>query len=141
MSIRPVSAPTGDDMAEPVAAPPGSVSILVALPTTRRSWRRSALRRLLRTPSATVGLLIVLLWVVGAIFWPLFVPYCPDDPDYNALLAQPSLAHIFGTDAYGRDVLSRVLAGSREVLALAPAATLLGLLGGVIIGLMTSYYG
>jgi peptide/nickel transport system permease protein len=126
---------------EPVAAAPGSAATLAALPTTRRSWRRSALRRLLRTPSATVGLLIVLFWIVCAIFWPLFVPYGPDDPHYDALLAQPSLAHIFGTDEYGRDVLSRVLAGSREVLLLAPAATVLGLLGGITIGLVTSYYG
>jgi peptide/nickel transport system permease protein len=88
-----------------------------------------------------VGLFIVLFWVVCAIFWPLFVPYGPDDQHLEATLAQPSTAHIFGTDQLGRDVLSRVLAGSREVLILAPTATVLGLLGGIIVGLATSYYG
>ena len=137
MSIRPVSVPTGDEIVEPASPSPS----LVALPAARRSLRSSALRRLLHTPSAMVGLFMVLFWVICAIFWPLFAPYGPDDQHFDALLAQPSWSHIFGTDELGRDVLSRVLAGSREVLILAPAATLLGLLGGMIIGLVTSYYG
>ncbi len=83
----------------------------------------------------------MLFWVLCAIFWPLFVPHDPDAQDFTALLAHPSTAHPFGADHLGRDVLSRVLAGSREVLLLAPAATLLGLLGGVAVGLSAAYYG
>jgi len=113
----------------------------VALPAARRVRRGAALRGLLHTPSAVVGLAITAFWVLCAIFWPLFAPYSPDAQDFNALLAKPSLAHLFGTDQLGRDVLSRVLAGSREVLTLAPAATLLGLLGGTLVGLLTAYYG
>ena len=108
--------------------------------TPRPSRRGVAPRKLLHTPSAFVGLLVVLFWIVCAIFWPLIAPYSPNAQDYNSLLTGPSPAHLLGTDQYGRDVLSRVLAGSREVLILAPAATLIGLLGGVIVGLATAYY-
>jgi peptide/nickel transport system permease protein len=114
--------------------PTGSVG------TLRPSRHGVALRRLLRTPSALVGLLIVLFWIACAILWPLVAPYSPNAQDYNALLTGPSPAHPLGTDQFGRDVLSRVLAGSREVLVLAPAATLLGLLGGMVVGLATAYY-
>lgn len=136
MSVQPIPVGADSGAAAPLNAPP-----MAALPSARRTRFGAALRSLLRTPSAVVGLCIVLFWVFCAIFWPLFVPYNPDAQDYNALLAKPSAAHLFGTDLLGRDVLSRVLAGSREVLALAPAATLVGLLGGAIVGLSTAYYG
>jgi peptide/nickel transport system permease protein len=87
------------------------------------------------------GLLVVAFWCVCAVFWPLIVPYDPNAQDLTKTLAQPSTAHLFGTDQYGRDVLSRVLAGSRDVLTLAPAATLVGLIGGILVGLVTAYYG
>ncbi len=113
---------------------------IATVPARRSQWR-TALRTALRTPSAVVGLCVVVFWIVCAIFWPLFAPYDPDAQDFNALLAQPSAAHLFGADQLGRDVLSRVLAGSREVLLLAPAATAIGLIGGIIVGLATAYYG
>lgn len=129
-----------DSGTEPAPALEGMVSLPVALPVSRPGKQRIALRTLLRTPSALIGLLVVIFWVCCAIVWPLVVPYNPDAQDYNALLLHPSLAHLLGTDQYGRDVLSRVLAGSREVLILAPAATLIGLVGGTIVGLVTAYY-
>ena len=100
-----------------------------------------AVRGLLSTPSSAVGLAVVVFWVGCALFWPLFAPYDPNTQDYGALLAGPSSSHLLGTDHLGRDVLSRVLAGSREVLLLAPAATAIGLLGGIIVGLAAAYYG
>jgi peptide/nickel transport system permease protein len=84
---------------------------------------------------------VLLFWIVCAIFWPLIVPYNPTAPDYAAAHLGPSLRHLSGTDIYGRDVFSRMLAGSREVMIMAPAATLIGLMGGVAIGLLTAYYG
>jgi peptide/nickel transport system permease protein len=121
---------------------PGSVSLeQIAGRPTRRSRRFAAMWRLLETPSSAIGLLIVVFWVVCAVVWPLIVPYDPDAQDYTALLTDPSRAHLFGTDHLGRDVLSRVLAGSREVLLLAPPATAIGVAGGVIVGLSTAYYG
>lgn len=120
-----------------------STSIAVAVAPRAASRRRraaAAMRVILRTPSALAGLLVVSFWVVCALFWPLFTPYDPNAQDANSLLAHPSPAHLLGADQFGRDVLSRVLAGSREVLTLAPAATLLGLAGGIVVGLATAYY-
>src|SRR5215210_4894566 len=100
----------------PIGAPigPGDPT-LVTLPARRRGWRRSPVLRLLETPSSAIGLAIVLFWVGCALFWPLIVPYDPAAQDYGLLLSEPSRDHLFGTDQIGRDVLSRVLAGSREV--------------------------
>src|SRR5918997_4668583 len=134
MSTPPVTIGAGGAPAEPDGFG------LAALPTGRRTRRRSPLLRLLETPSSAIGLLIVVFWVGCALFWPLIVPYDPDSQNYSLLLGDPSREHLFGTDHLGRDVLSRVLAGSREVLLLAPAATLLGLLGGIAVGLSAAYY-
>ena len=143
MSVHPL--PVGADRGAPdpasdPAAPRGAPA-LAALASARRSPVGATLRGLLRTPSAAVGLAVVVFWVLCALFWPLLVPHDPDAQDFTALLAKPSRDHYFGADHLGRDVLSRVLAGSREVLILAPAATLLGLLGGIAVGLSAAYYG
>lgn len=138
MSVQ--SVPIGADRSGADAAVHGSPPP-AALSTRRRSGRGAALRGLLETPSSAVGLLIVIFWVGCALFWPWFAPYDPDVQDYTALLGHPSRLHLFGTDHLGRDVLSRVLAGSREVLLLAPAATAIGIAGGVIVGLSSAYYG
>lgn len=123
------------------ASAQGQPDPLAALtPRAHARWRGAA-RALTRTPSATVGLLIVAFWIVMAIFWPLIAPYGPDAQNYAAINAAPSPAHLLGTDQYGRDVLSRVLAGSREVLTTAPLATLLGLAGGIVFGLLSGYLG
>jgi peptide/nickel transport system permease protein len=86
------------------------------------------------------GALIMLFWILDAIFWPLIVPHDPNAQDLLSTLQRPTGSHLFGTDDLGRDVFSRVLAGSRSVLTIAPAATALGLLGGITIGLITGYY-
>ncbi len=121
-------------------APLGDPSA-VTTPGARRSHLSSILRTVLQTPSALVGLVVVIFWILCAIFWPLIVPYDPAAQDYGALLATPSEEHRLGADHLGRDVLSRVLAGSREVLLLAPAATLIGVIGGIGVGLSAAYHG
>jgi peptide/nickel transport system permease protein len=138
---RPATVPEPDAIvSQPVASLPYAAEPTgMELATGVQQWG-IAVRTLLRTPAALVGLLGVTFWVLCAIFWPLVAPYNPDAQDYNAILSHPSKAHVFGTDQYGRDVLSRVLAGSRDVLTLAPAATIIGLVGGTIVGLMTAYY-
>lgn len=128
--------------AAPVAPGPTAATLgTLPGPPTAGRVRLRALRQLARSPSALVGALVVLFWLVAAIFWPLLAPYNPDRQDYNALNIAPSRAHLLGTDQYGRDVFSRVLAGSREVLTTAPLATLLGLAGGIVLGLLAGYIG
>jgi len=97
-------------------------------------------RRLLRRPAALAGLLILLFWAVMAIGWPLVTPYDPTDFSLIAKLSPPGAHHWLGTDDFGRDVLSRVVAGSRSVLLVATSAALLGVVVGTAIGLMAAYY-
>lgn len=141
MTPQPVVLPA-DRPASEATAPDAPSDLATATPErTRRSSLMAILRSILGTPSSAIGFGFVLFWVLCAIFWPLFAPYDPAAQDYGALLAPPSRDHLFGTDHLGRDVLSRVLAGSREVLLLAPAATLIGLAGGILVGLSAAYYG
>ena len=98
------------------------------------------MRRLPR-PSTLAGGAILLLWLGCAAFGPLAAPYDPYADDLLNTLAPPSAAHWFGTDAIGRDVLSRVVAGARPILATAPLATLLATVLGTALGLATGYFG
>lgn len=102
--------------------------------------RRYVARRLLHSPTFMVGFGIILFWVVMALFSRYITRYGPLEIDPLNTLARPSVAHWFGTDDLGRDVLSRTLAGAGPVLAVAPIATLLALTAGTVIALVAGYY-
>ncbi|RAI00185.1 ABC transporter permease [Acuticoccus sediminis] len=102
---------------------------------------RSSLAILVTTPTFLVGAAIVLFWVFCAIFGYDIVPYDPFADDLLATLAPPSAEHWFGTDTIGRDVFSRVIAGSRDILLIAPLATLIGTVTGTAVGLAMGYFG
>jgi peptide/nickel transport system permease protein len=102
--------------------------------------RRERVRLLFRSPAFVLGLVILGFWVVCAIFGTLIAPQNPQADDILGKLAAPSADHLFGTDRLGRDVLSRVIVGAREILIMAPVATLLGTVLGTAIGLVTGYY-
>jgi peptide/nickel transport system permease protein len=106
----------------------------------RRRRRREFLRALVRSKTFVVGAAILVFWVLDAIFWRAIVPHDPLAVGPIDTLKSPSSAHWFGTDNLGRDVFSRVLAGAATVLVIAPAATLLGLVGGTTVGLVTGFY-
>jgi peptide/nickel transport system permease protein len=112
----------------------------MTIPQTSRSQRWRVLRR-----SATfwVGSTIVLIWIVFAIFGDFVTPFDPLGTPADVLnrLEAPSGEHPLGTDELGRDVLSRVLAGARQVLTVALAATVLGTLLGTALGLLVGYAG
>ena len=103
-------------------------------------WRR-ALRRLVRRRGAMVGLAVVLFFILIAIFAPLVAPYAPTATDWGAVRKAPSLAHWFGTDEIGRDVLSRVIFGARASLMAGVVSVLISLSFGVPIGLLSGYVG
>jgi peptide/nickel transport system permease protein len=102
---------------------------------------RYGLGRILRSPTFLVGGGIVLFWVVCALFWPLIVPFDPYADDMLNSLQPPSALHWFGTDQLGRDVFSRVIAGARDILTLAPLATILSTVLGTALGLVMGYFG
>ena len=95
---------------------------------------------LLRSRSATIGVVIILLWVFIAIAAPIISPYSPTDIQ-GAKLESPSREHWLGTDHIGRDVLSRVFWGTRVVVLLAPVSVLLGIVIGAPLGLISGYVG
>ena len=75
--------------------------------------RRRATRYMLNNPLIVLGLTLVLLWIVIAIFAPLLAPYSPLQQDILHRQEGPGASHLFGTDDLGRDVFSRVLYGAQ----------------------------
>ncbi|SEB97492.1 ABC transporter permease [Streptomyces sp. TLI_105] len=95
-----------------------------------------------RLPAAwLVGASVVVLWAAVATLWPHLVPYAPDVQRPQDRFLPPSGEHWLGTDQFGRDVLSRALAGARPVLQVAPAATALAVLAGTVLGLLAGGVG
>ena len=102
--------------------------------------RRELLRQLVRSKLFLLGAAILLFWIVCAIFGTLIAPDSPYAQNLNAINRAPSGAHLFGTDSLGRDMLSRVIVGSRGILIVAPLATLLGTVLGTALGLVMGYF-
>lgn len=94
-----------------------------------------------RPLSLHIGALLVTAWLLTALLAPLLALYPPDLVGAGPRLEAPSLAHPFGTDALGRDLFSRVVAGSRIALGVALLGTGISALLGVTLGLLAGYYG
>lgn len=101
----------------------------------------SRLGWLVRQPKAVLSIGFLALMVVVAIFAPWISPYPPAEPDFLALQQGPSLAHWFGTDDLGRDMLSRLMAGAGPSLLSAFSAVLLAAVIGVPVGLIAGFMG
>ncbi len=112
---------------------------VIDMRSEKKQARRERLRLLLRRPSFIIGSVILLFWVVCAVFGSAITPYHPLS-DFDVSSQRPNAAHWFGTDVLGRDVLSRVMAGARDVLVLAPLAAVLAIITGTVLGLVTGYF-
>ncbi|MUV56834.1 ABC transporter permease subunit [Halogeometricum sp. CBA1124] len=104
-----------------------------------KEWRVA--KRILDNRSAVVGLVIVVALIVTAIFAPVVAPYDPAAQNYSALTESPSVAHPLGTDTLGRDVLSRIIFGSRYAVFLGVVIVGIQMVIGVGLGLVAGYYG
>jgi peptide/nickel transport system permease protein len=121
-------------------APVAPVAAGTPGPASERSQaRRETLRVLFRRPAFIIGCLVVLGWVVTAILGERITPYHPFN-DFADGHQPPGAEHLFGTDRLGRDILSRVMVGSRDVLIVAPMAALLGVGAGTLLGLIMGFY-
>jgi peptide/nickel transport system permease protein len=105
---------------------------LALAPTRRRAAVKAPLM---------VGAVMLLLLLALALFPGLFAPYDPLAFDYTAIMRRPSLAHPFGTDNFGRDLLSRVIWATRIDMQIALFSTLFPLVFGTIVGALAGYYG
>ena len=108
----------------------------VHVPSTwQRFWRKFRSDRKILIGSAILFLLI-LIAAVG----PLITPYEPDADDYE-IFASPSMQHPFGTDSFGRDILSRIMAGAQISLTVGLSVAILSMVVGVTLGLIAGYFG
>lgn len=94
-----------------------------------------------RHPLGAAAALAILSMVLVASFAPWVAPYDPLTNDFSAMLTPPDARHWFGTDAFGRDVLSRVLFGARTALLVGFAASALGATAGAGLGVVSAYFG
>jgi peptide/nickel transport system permease protein len=125
--------PGPPDMAMPTTTTaPGAVS-------ERAQARRETLAVLFRRPAFIIGNIVVIGWVITAILGQRITPYDPFN-DFFVGHLPPSPEHLMGTDRLGRDVLSRIMVGSRDVLIIAPLAAMLGVVAGTLLGLVMGYY-
>jgi peptide/nickel transport system permease protein len=122
---------------------PGPATPLVpgttGVTSERSQARRETLRVLFRRPAFILGNIVVIGWIITAILGERITPYDPFNAFFEGHLP-PSTEHWFGTDRLGRDILSRVMVGSRDVLIVAPLAALLGVAAGTLLGLIMGYY-
>ncbi len=106
-----------------------------------RAWLRSpAVKRFTRNRAALVGLALVLVLAAVALLAPVLAPYAPDAQNLRARLRPPSGEHWFGTDEFGRDILSRVLFGARVSLLTGLVPVLVAALIGSALGLVAGFY-
>ena len=112
----------------------------VAAERTGPAPRGELVREIVRSKTFIVGAIIVGFWIVCAIFGYAIAPHDPAAENLNAINQAPSSAHWFGTDQLGRDMLSRVITGVRDILIIAPLATIISTLLGTAFGLIMGYF-
>jgi peptide/nickel transport system permease protein len=114
--------------------------VLTASPSIPR--RRNAIVDFARQqPLGAVSFVIIFAMMFAGIFSAWVAPYNPYDIDFASILAPPSREHWFGTDAYGRDILSRIIYGSRTALVIGFTSSFVGSTLGAVLGVASAYFG
>jgi len=124
-----------------MAAAPQTVEELTRAQAPRAGWRKEIGDFIRHRPLGAVGGAIIVLTLVLAAGAGIIAPYDPLANNYTAMLARPSAAHWLGTDAFGRDVLSRIIYGSRTALTVGLGASAIGATLGSLIGVVSAYFG
>src|SRR2546425_2718450 len=104
-------------------------------------WWSLTLRFARQRPLGAVGAVIILVMILAALLAGLIAPFDPLVTNYTAMLQAPSSFHWFGTDSFGRDVLTRIIYGSRTALWIGFASSFLGATLGALIGVTSAYFG
>jgi len=124
-----------------MAATPQTVEELARPATKAGGWTAAVGNFVRRRPLGAIGAAIIVGMAVLAATANLIAPYDPLATDYGAMLSPPGSGHWLGTDAFGRDVLSRMIYGSRTALMVGLGASLLGTVFGALIGVASAYFG
>ena len=107
----------------------------------RNSQAKDTFRRFIKNKAAVVGLIIISLLLFGAIFAGVITPYDFDKQDLTVRFEMPSMAHLLGTDEFGRDLFTRILYGARISLFVGILSVSVGCLIGGTLGALAAYYG
>jgi peptide/nickel transport system permease protein len=112
------------------------------VPVAAAPRKRSAILDFCRQqPLGVVSLVIIVLMIFAGIFSASVAPYNPVAVDFGAMLSPPSWEHWAGTDAFGRDILSRLIYGARTALIIAFTASFFGSTVGALLGATCAYFG
>jgi peptide/nickel transport system permease protein len=109
--------------------------------TVKTGFWRDAWRRLRKNKSAMLGLIILVLLILCALFADFIAPHPYDLQDYAHTFESPSADHLFGTDNFGRDILSRVIHGARISLVVGFSSIITAIIVGGLLGAISGYYG
>lgn len=124
-----------------ITSPIDQATAVAAEPTRQARWWAAIRDFARRRALGALGAAVVLLMIVVALFAGPLAPYDPVAVDFGAMLAKPNGAHWLGTDAFGRDVLSRLVYGSRTALLVGFGAALMGATLGAVLGVGSAYFG
>jgi peptide/nickel transport system permease protein len=109
--------------------------------TASRGWLSTSRGFARRNPLGAAGALVIVLMVLVAIFADAIAPYDPVANAFDRMHQAPSLEHWFGTDQYGRDVLSRLIYGARTALLVGFVSSFAGAIIGLVFGVASAYFG
>ena len=109
-------------------------------PAPSRIWR-ATLSFCSAQPVAAASLFLIIAFLCAGLFARQLAPFDPLDVDYESILSAPDSLHWFGTDAFGRDILSRLIHGARSALTIGIISALLGCSVGATIGIFSAYFG
>jgi peptide/nickel transport system permease protein len=121
--------------------PPLDHALEIEAPRARAAWGPAIREFCVRRPLGAIGAAIIVVMLGVALLAPLIARYDPVMNDFAAMLSAPSRAHWLGTDAFGRDVLSRLVYGSRTALLVGFGASVFGATIGAVLGVASAYFG
>jgi peptide/nickel transport system permease protein len=122
-------------------SPPIDQAVDLPVHSRRREWTAAVWNFVRRRPLGAAGAAIVVLMFLVAVTATVIAPYDPLAVDFGSMLAAPSATHWLGTDAFGRDVLSRLIYGSRTALIVGFGAAFFGATLGAVLGVASAYFG
>ena len=102
---------------------------------------KAFVKKFMKRKTAVAAFIVMVLLLILALVGPYIAPYAADAYDYDNILSGPTAAHPFGTDQFGRDILSRIMAGAPLTLGVALSSVIVGAALGTVLGLLSGYYG
>ena len=126
---------------EAIAVAVPSADKEVELAAARRPWFKALGKWVRDQPLGAVSAAVVIFTIFIAVFAPQLAPFDPVDNHYDAMMTAPNATYWFGTDQFGRDVLSRVMWGARTALFIGFTSAILGATLGLVLGVASAYFG